>query len=113
LIVVEPGFPEIEEKTMKTILMAALAASLVAPVTVSAPAFGKDRTYQGGRHDYRYRCRTSHHTVGTVAGGAGGALVGSAIGGPIATIAGGVGGALLGRHIDKREHQKRQRERGC
>lgn len=95
------------------ILLAAVAMSLVAPATVSAPAFGREKTYYGHR-TYRARCRVSHHTTGTIAGGVGGAVVGNAIGGgALGTIAGGVGGALLGRHIDKKEHQKRQRERGC
>ena len=94
------------------VLFAAIGMALIAPVTVSAPVSAK--TYKGDRKDYRYRCKKSDHAVGTVAGGAGGAVAGAAIiGGPIATIAGGVGGALLGRHIDKKEHQKRNRQRGC
>ncbi len=99
---------------MRKFLYAAVAFSLVAPAITSAPAFADDRTYKRDRHEYRYRCKRSNHATGTVVGGVGGAVAGGAIiGGPVATIAGGVGGALLGRHIDKKEHEKRNRERGC
>jgi hypothetical protein len=60
------------------------------------------------RHVYHHvghshRCSGGKGVVGTVAGGAGGAVAaGAIVGGPVAVIAGGVGGALLGRHIDKR-----------
>jgi len=96
------------------ILLAALAVSIAAPVAMPAPSFAKDRTYSRDRQDYRYRCKSSKGTTGLVAGGAGGALVGNAVGGGLlGTVAGGVGGALLGKHIDKKEHEKRNRRRGC
>ena len=62
-------------------------------------------------HGRAIRCSGGNGAVGTVGGGAGGALIGHAvIGGPVATIAGGVGGALLGRHLDKQNTRRRQ---GC
>lgn len=64
-----------------------------------------------GRNNYRYRCRSGNGAVGTIAGGAGGALAGSALGGgTLGTVAGGVGGALLGRHLDKQHTRHRN---GC
>jgi uncharacterized protein YcfJ len=96
-------------------LFAAVGMALAAPTLLSAPAFGNtERTYHAPPKHYHHGCKVSHHTTGTVLGGVGGAVAGGVlIGGPVATIAGGVGGALLGRHIDKKEHEKRQAERGC
>jgi hypothetical protein len=63
--------------------------------------------YRGSSH----RCSGGNGAVGTVGGGAGGAVLGHAVvGGPVATVAGGVGGALLGRHLDK---QHTRRRAGC
>jgi hypothetical protein len=96
-------------------VFAAVGMALAAPTMLSAPAFGTtEKTYHAPPRHYHHGCRGSHYTTGTVVGAAGGAVAGGAIiGGPVAVIAGGVGGALLGRHIDKKEHQKRQAERGC
>jgi outer membrane lipoprotein SlyB len=67
--------------------------------------------YHGKVYYEKQRCKGGNGAVGTVAGGVGGAVIGSAVvGGPVATIAGGVGGALLGRHLDKKNTRKRQ---GC
>lgn len=65
-----------------------------------------DRAYHGRSRYYRERCDGGDGAVGTVAGGAGGAVLGSVFGGGVlGTVLGGVGGALLGRHLDK-EHTK-------
>ena len=99
----------------------ALAAIVVGPVMVPAPAMAgsrryerdhrNDRSYRGRDRDYRRRCDGGNGAVGTVAGGAGGALIGNAVGGgTIGTIAGGVGGALLGRHLDKKNTKSKN---GC
>lgn len=108
-----------------TLAMAALAALVAGPAILPAPALaqnynhrdnryyhGDDRNYHGnGRRDYRHRCRSGNGAVGTVAGGAGGALLGNAVGGgTLGTVAGGVGGALLGRHLDKAHTRSRN---GC
>ena len=102
--------------------MAALAALVAGPAILPAPALAQnyhddryhhdDRYYHGnGRRDYRHRCRSGNGAVGTVAGGAGGALLGNAVGGgTLGTVAGGVGGALLGRHLDKAHTRSRN---GC
>ena len=103
-------------------IMIATALAVALPGATAQTAFAKDRderVYQGRDRDYRdrdyrERCKRSDHATGTIAGAAGGALAGNVIGGgTLGTIAGGVGGALLGRHIDKKEHNKRNRERGC
>jgi hypothetical protein len=94
--------------------MAALAAVVCGPAMVSAPAQAQthhydhhnDRNYHGRSHYSRHRCSGGNGAVGTVAGGVGGAVLGSAVGGgTLGTVAGGVGGALLGRHFDK-QHTK-------
>ncbi len=99
------------------VMMIAAAVAVALPTAGAPPAFAKtkeEHVYRGRNGDYRYRCKRSHHATVAVIGAAGGALGANAIGGgTIGTIAGGIGGALLGRHIDKKEHQKRNRERGC
>ena len=104
------------------ILMAALAMSVAVPTAVPAPAFAKNhsydrydrhgnRVYHGRNRSYRHRCGGGNGAVGTIAGGAGGALIGNGLGGgTLGTIAGGVGGALLGRHLDKKNTRHRN---GC
>jgi hypothetical protein len=78
---------------------------------------GAPRYYNGmpvyrGRseHYYRHRCGGGDGVVGTVGGGAGGALIGNALGGTAGLVLGGLGGALLGRHLDKENTRDR---RGC
>ncbi|WP_156680833.1 hypothetical protein [Sphingomonas profundi] len=100
--------------------IAALAAIVAGPIALPAPAmadrhydrdYKHDRSYRGRDRDYRRRCDGGNGAVGTVAGGAGGALIGNAVGGgTIGTIAGGVGGALLGRHLDKKNTKSKN---GC
>jgi hypothetical protein len=92
------------KKLARALLTPLLAASVMLPQTALA------------RHHYVHRgyshsCSSGKGVIGTVVGGAGGALIGgAAIGGPVAIIAGGVGGALLGRHIDKQNVRHRH---GC
>lgn len=103
--------------------VAALAAMVATPIAIPAPAFAQDyhhnyhndhyyqndRSYHG--RGYRRRCSGGNGAVGTIAGGAGGALLGNAVGGgTLGTVAGGVGGALLGRHLDKKHTKSRN---GC
>lgn len=98
-----------------TLAIAAMAALITGSVAIPAPSIAKNyrhhRVYQGrGGHHYR-RCGGGNGAVGTIAGGAGGAVLGSVLGGgTVGTIAGGVGGALLGRHFDK---QHTRRRNGC
>ena len=93
----------------------ALAAMVTAPMLVPAPAqadyWRNGHHYKGHPHYYRHRCGGGNGAVGTIAGGVGGAVLGSAVGGgALGTVAGGVGGALLGRHLDKK-HTRHQN--GC
>ena len=95
--------------------MAALAALVTGTTVVPEAALARQYYNQGqsyhGRNYYRHRCRGGNGAVGTIAGGAGGALAGNALGGgTLGTVAGGVGGALLGRHLDKQHTRHRN---GC
>lgn len=102
---------------------AALAtfATAAIPTTSFARDNGRDR-YQDSRYDNHgrdrrdsRRCGSGDGAVGTIAGGAGGALLGHALGGgTLGTVAGGVGGALVGRTLDKQHTRNRNRDRnGC
>ena len=107
---------------MKNVLKIAAFAAIVMPLATPGPVFAQssgyhdndrhdDRTYRGNDSDYRHKCGGGNGAVGTVAGGAGGALAGNALGGgTLGTVAGGVGGALLGRHFDK---QHTRHKNGC
>jgi hypothetical protein len=80
-------------------VMAVLLASAAAE-----PALAREE------HVHQGRCG-GDGLVGTIAGGAGGAVLGKVlIGGPVAIVAGAAGGALLGRHLDRQHSAKRQ---GC
>lgn len=102
--------------------ISALAALISGPIVLTPPVFAqssdgyrhddgyrydsdeyrRDQAYRGRGGDYRRHCGGGNGAVGTVAGGVGGAVLGSALGGgALGTVAGGVGGALLGRHLDK------------
>lgn len=102
---------------MKKIMLAALAAAVTVPTIAPEAAFARhrdERVYRGDSHRYQYRCKRSSGTTGLIAGGAGGAILGSALGGgAIGTIAGGVGGALLGKHLDKKHDAAQNRRNGC
>ena len=93
-------------------LMSVIMATLVAPMAI--PTAAEARYYHGHDRYYRYHCKRSSGTTGLIAGGAGGALLGNALGGgTLGTIAGGVGGALLGQHLDKRHDAAQNRRNGC
>ncbi len=93
------------------IIGAAMGIAIAMPALSPDSALARDRD-RDGRRDYR--CEKSSGTTGLIVGGAGGALAGNAVGGgTLGTVAGGVGGALLGKHIDKKNHEKKQRRRGC
>ena len=90
---------------MRKFVLALSAASLAVPATMALPsATAEAKTYHRG-HYYHHRkvCRHSKGTTGLVAGGVGGAVVGSSVlgHGLLGTVAGGVGGALAGRAIDR------------
>lgn len=76
--------------------------------------YDQSREYRGKDRRYYQNCKKSSGTTGLLAGGAGGALVGNALGGgTVGTIAGGVGGALLGKHLDKKHDAAQNRKNGC
>lgn len=99
----------------RKLMTAALAFAVVAPTLVVEPAAARTRTYQADTRYHRVHCGSGNGAVGTVAGGAGGALIGHAVaGGPVGTIVGAAGGALLGRHLDKKHTANRNyRRNGC
>jgi len=67
-----------------------------------------DEVYRGS--DGRYYCRRTDGTTGLIIGGAGGAVLGSALGGHAAgTLIGGALGALLGREIERGSQEYRCR----
>lgn len=122
-------------------IFAAVAAAMLVPTVIPATAFAQDgyqRMYRDDGYTYRdyrreqrdryyngdrtyrdsdgryYYCKRSSGTTGTIAGGAGGAVLGNVLGGgTLGTIAGGVGGALLGRTLDKRHDAAQNRRNGC
>jgi outer membrane lipoprotein SlyB len=119
-----------EDDTMKKLMMAVMMAAVALPGPVLA---AQDRDRDGSRDGYRDRdyrdrgrnyrgrdsrryqdCKRSSGTTGTLAGGAGGAVLGNVLGGgTLGTVAGGVGGALLGRHLDKKHDASQNRKNGC
>ena len=88
---------------MRKLMLALGAMSLAVPVSMTFPSSdAQAKTY---KHKYRgvKRCRRSSGTTGLIAGGVGGALVGSSVlgHGALGTVAGAAGGALAGRAIDR------------
>jgi hypothetical protein len=92
----------------RIIATAALAATTATAFEV--PADARHRHHYYGRTYYRHKvCRYSSGTTGLVAGGVGGAVVGSKVlGGPVGAIAGAVGGAFAGRAIDRASTERRR-----
>jgi outer membrane lipoprotein SlyB len=92
---------------MKTFIQIMSAAALVAtsgvPLAAPANAATHRHHYYGRTHYVRKYCRRSAGTTGLVAGGVGGAVIGSRVlgGGLLGTAAGAVGGAVAGRAIDR------------
>jgi len=73
-----------------------------------------NRNYRGNDRRYYQDCKRSNGTTGTIAGGAGGAVLGNVLGGGVlGTVAGGVGGALVGRTLDKNHDRAQNRKNGC
>jgi len=98
---------------MRKILMSLSALSLVAS-GIAMPSAADARRYKRHHRTYYQDCRRSSGTTGTIAGGAGGAVLGNVLGGGVlGTVAGGVGGALLGRHLDKKHDAAQNRRNGC
>jgi hypothetical protein len=100
---------------MRKMILALSAATLALPVLPAAPAFAHgSQTYQGQTwrgSDGRQYCRKSNGTVGLVAGGAAGALVGRHIDSrgsrTTGTVLGAAVGALVGRHVQRNVISKR------
>ncbi|HEX8842653.1 MAG TPA: hypothetical protein VF757_10195 [Sphingomicrobium sp.] len=96
---------------MRNITKIATAFALIAtsgvPVMAPADAHVSSRYhvhhYRGHTHYARKYCRYSSGATGLVAGGVGGAVVGSKVlgGGLLGVAAGAVGGALAGRAVDR------------
>ena len=99
-------------KFMLALSAVALAVPAVAVPISAADAQTRHTTRYRGHTVRHSRCRYSKGTTGLVAGGVGGALVGSSVlgHGLLGTVAGGVGGALAGRAIDRSATAHR---RGC
>lgn len=72
------------------------------------------RSYRGRDVTYYRDCKRSSGTTGLLAGGAGGALIGGALGAsPLGIILGAVGGGLLGKHLDKQHDAEQNYRNGC
>ena len=96
-------------KKLTTAVLAAMiavpTASVVPTAAANAGYYDSHHVYHGSNGRYRYRCRRSSGTTGTIAGAVGGGTLG--------TLAGAGGGALLGRHLDKRHDAAQNRRNGC
>jgi len=102
---------QLGEVNMKTFGKFSMALSLVSmtATSFSAPAFAHTSTryhthrYHGKTHYAHRYCRRSSGATGLVAGGVGGAVIGSKVigGGLLGVAAGAVGGAVAGRAIDR------------
>ena len=98
---------------MRNLVLAITAVSLAIPASMTLPtdkAEARRHYNRGTTTHYRQRCTHSGGTTGLVAGGVGGALLGSSVigGGALGTIAGAAGGALAGRAIDRTITAKRR-----
>lgn len=97
---------------MKTFTRIIIGTALAATTATAfeVPADARHRHHYYGRTYYRHKvCRYSSGTTGLVAGGVGGAVVGSKVlGGPVGAIAGAVGGAVAGRAIDRASTERRR-----
>ena len=98
---------------MRKIIMLASALSVAIPAATVLPVSGasaRERYYPATRgRDGRYYCQRRGGTTGALIGGAGGALIGSAVGGTAATLIGAAGGALAGREVERSRSQRRCR----
>jgi outer membrane lipoprotein SlyB len=92
------------KKFTKIMTAVALAATTATSVAVPAADARTRRHHYYGRTTYRHKvCRYSRGRTGLIAGGVGGAVVGSQVlgGGLLGAAAGAVGGAVAGRAIDR------------
>ena len=100
---------------MRKLILLASALSVAMPVATVLPVSGasaRTRYYPATRgRDGRYYCQRRGGTTGALIGGAGGALIGSAIGGTAATLIGAAGGALAGREVERSRSERRCRYR--
>lgn len=72
------------------------------------------RHYRGYQRRNYQDCRRSSGTTGLIAGGAGGAVLGSVLGGgTLGTILGAVGGGLLGKNLDQNHDRSQNYRNGC
>jgi uncharacterized protein YcfJ len=99
---------------MRNFLFALSAFALVAPtVMVAIPAEAKTVYKEWTGRDGKRYCRRSDGTIGVIAGGVAGALIGRTIDTrgdrTLGTLGGAVAGALAGREIDKRVSRRRCR----
>ncbi|MGJ3648609.1 hypothetical protein ACLB0R_09055 [Sphingomonas sp. GlSt437] len=86
---------------MRKFMLTLGAAAVAMPAMVVPADFASARTTYHGRTVHKV-CRKSSGTTGLIAGGAGGAATGVALGGGVlGAVAGGVGGAFAGRAIDR------------
>ena len=97
---------------MRRLFLSLAAGALAIPMAISFPqgeAVAKSRHYRGTTVRGHRVCSYSKGTTGLVAGGVGGAVVGSKVlGGPVGAIAGAVGGAVAGRAIDRASTERRR-----
>lgn len=96
-------------KISRIIVATALAATTATAFDAPADARHRRHHYYGRTYYGHKVCRYSSGTTGLVAGGVGGAVVGSKVlGGPVGAIAGAVGGAVAGRAIDRASTERRR-----
>jgi outer membrane lipoprotein SlyB len=95
---------------MRSIILSLTAFALAVPVSAALPGVSSDaqakprKQYNSTATTRRQReCRRSSGTTGLIAGGVGGAVLGSKVigGGLLGTAVGAAGGALAGRAIDR------------
>ena len=86
---------------MRRLILALSAATLALPIPAAMARTYHHRVYHSTA--YSRHCRYSTGTTGLVAGGVGGAVVGSQLigGGLVGPLIGAAGGALAGRAIDR------------
>jgi outer membrane lipoprotein SlyB len=91
-------------------LTAAAALAAVTATSFALPADAAKRKRYYGNTQVVKVCRQSPATTGTIAGGVGGAILGSKElgGGLLGTAAGAVAGAVAGRAVDKTITAKRR-----
>ena len=89
--------------SIMTAMVGGSLASFSVPADAHKSRYRHTHSTQYAGTTYAKRCRTSRGDAGLIAGGVGGALVGSSVlgHGLLGTAAGAVGGAFAGRAIDR------------